>query len=104
VHRYATLQVGFIAYLGVFSSAFREAILDEWVRFVTWQQISCSLDFSLVHTLGDAVKIRDWNIQGLPRDQLSVENGIVMHEGSRWPLCIDPQGQANKWIRKVYSH
>ena len=45
--------------------------------------------------------IRDWNIQGLPTDTFSVENGIVVFNTSRWPLMIDPQGQANKWIRNM---
>ena len=52
---------------------------------------------SLVHTIGDAVEIREWNIQGLPTDNFSAENGIMVKGASRWPLCIDPQGQANKW-------
>ena len=52
-------------------------------------------------TLGDEVLIRDWNIQGLPTDTFSVENGIVVFNTSRWPLMIDPQGQANKWIRNM---
>jgi dynein heavy chain len=29
-----------------------------------------------------------------------VENGIIVTKTRRWPLMIDPQGQANKWIRK----
>eukprot|EP00798_Chlamydomonas_sp_ICE-L_P021154 gene21154-28043_t len=38
------------------------------------------------------------NPTGRDRDFFfSIANGIVVHEGQRWPLCIDPQGQANKW-------
>lgn len=51
--------------------------------------------------LGDPVKIRQWNIQGLPSDAFSIENGIVVKYTRRWPLCIDPQGQANKWIKRM---
>jgi hypothetical protein len=36
-----------------------------------------------------------------PSDQFSVENGIVVFNTARWPLMIDPQGQANKWIRNM---
>ena len=38
---------------------------------------------------------------GLPRDTHSIENAIVTVEGTSWPLMIDPQGQANKWIRNL---
>ena len=51
--------------------------------------------------LGDPVKIRQWNIQGLPTDSFSVDNGIVTMTGQRWPLMIDPQGQANKWVKNM---
>jgi dynein heavy chain len=95
------LGVGSIAYLGAFTASFRASIVSEWVRCSLRTGVPCSEDFRLTRTLGDPVKVRDWNINGLPRDELSVENGIIMHESSRWPLCIDPQGQANKWIRKM---
>lgn len=61
--------------------------------------IPCSKQFSLIHTLGDTVLIRAWNIFGLPADNFSVENGIILHSSTKWPLMIDPQGQANKWIK-----
>ena len=64
-------------------------------------QIPCSAKPSLRETLGDEVQIRDWNIQGLPTDEFSCENGIVVFNASRWPLMIDPEGTANKWIRNV---
>lgn len=65
--------------------------------------IPCSKQFSLIHTLGDPVLIRAWNICGLPADNFSVENGIIVKSATRWPLMIDPQGQANKWIKSMES-
>jgi dynein heavy chain len=51
--------------------------------------------------LGDPVSIREWGIKGLPSDSLSVENGIMTTITKRWPLMIDPQSQANKWIKNM---
>lgn len=45
--------------------------------------------------------IRGWNIQGLPTDATSSENGILVTQAERWGLCIDPQQQANKWIKNM---
>lgn len=50
--------------------------------------------------LGDEVTINLWGVAGLPSDKLSVENGIIMFKSRRWPLMIDPQNQANKFIKR----
>ena len=47
------------------------------------------------------MKIREWSIAGLPNDQLSIDNAIVVANARRWPLFIDPQNQANKWVKKM---
>jgi dynein heavy chain, axonemal len=53
--------------------------------------------------LGNAVKIRNWQLAGLPKDNLSVQNGVIIEYSNRWSLFIDPQGQANKWIKNMVS-
>jgi dynein heavy chain, axonemal len=44
---------------------------------------------------------RTWTLCGLPSDSHSVENGIIMLKGRRYPLLIDPQGQANRYIKMM---
>ena len=45
--------------------------------------------------------VREWNIGGLPNDGFSTENGVITTKSRRWPLMIDPQGQALKWIKNM---
>jgi len=42
-----------------------------------------------------------WNIAGLPKNDTSIENGIIIDKSRRWPLMIDPQNQANKYIKNM---
>lgn len=90
-----------VAYLGAFTLSFRQDQCCSWVSLCKQCNIPCSDEFSLKNTLGDPVLIRDWNLAGLPTDNFSVENGIIISNARRWPLLIDPQGQANKWIKNM---
>lgn len=49
--------------------------------------------FAAHEFLAEPTEIRDWQLQGLPGDDFSVENGVLVCRGSRWPLMIDPQNQ-----------
>jgi dynein heavy chain len=51
--------------------------------------------------LEDPVKTKIWTAASLPNDNLSIENGIIMFKSRRWPLMIDPQNQANKFIKNL---
>ncbi|CAB4026765.1 dynein heavy chain 1, axonemal-like, partial [Paramuricea clavata] len=95
------ISSGVIAYLGSFTGEYRTAMVTEWLTHLVDLEIPHSTACSLVSTLGDAVKIRNWQIAGLPRDTLSVENGVIVQNSQRWPLFIDPQAQANKWIKNM---
>ena len=45
-----------------------------------------------------------WGSEGLPSDQVSLENGSILCNSSRWPLIIDPQLQGIKWLRNKEAH
>uniref|UniRef100_K3WBA0 Uncharacterized protein n=1 Tax=Globisporangium ultimum (strain ATCC 200006 / CBS 805.95 / DAOM BR144) TaxID=431595 RepID=K3WBA0_GLOUD len=95
------MSAGVVAYLGPFTSVYRQEAVNDWVRRCKQLNIPCSDSPSLNGSLGDAVLIRKWNIDGLPTDGFSVDNGIIVFNSRRWPLMIDPQGQANRWIRNM---
>ena len=95
------VSAGVMAYLGPFTALFRGEQLETWVKLVEKLNIPRSANPTLSATLGDPVRIRQWNIEGLPTDDFSVDNGIIVFNARRWPLMIDPQGQANAWIRTM---
>ncbi|XP_009304459.3 dynein axonemal heavy chain 1 [Danio rerio] len=95
------LAAGYVAYLGPFTGEYRSAMAEEWLRGFKDLAVPHTEQPNLISTLGDKVKIRSWQIAGLPKDSLSVENGVIAQYSQRWPLFIDPQGQANKWIKNM---
>ncbi|XP_053327633.1 dynein axonemal heavy chain 3 [Spea bombifrons] len=95
------LSSGTVAYLGAFTVEYRQKCQSQWHILCKERKIPCSDDFTLSTTLGDPVKIRAWQIAGLPVDSFSIDNGIIVSNSRRWPLMIDPQGQANKWVKNM---
>ncbi|RHY32696.1 hypothetical protein DYB32_002341, partial [Aphanomyces invadans] len=97
----ALVAAAFLSYAGPFDSLFRSSLLDTWSNRVQQQALPTSPGFQFTDFLADPTDVRHWNAHGLPRDNLSTENGVVTIRGKRWPLMIDPQGQANKWIKSL---
>ncbi|KAK9829119.1 hypothetical protein WJX72_004004 [[Myrmecia] bisecta] len=95
------LSAGFIAYLGAFTASYREKAVHQWSAICKDNRIPCAAEFRMVDILGEPVKIREWVIDGLPNDSFSIDNAIMITKARRWPLLIDPQGQANKWIKNM---
>ncbi|KAF7463315.1 Hypothetical predicted protein [Marmota monax] len=82
-----------VAYYGAFTAQFRQSLIECWIQDCQSLDIPIDPSFSLINILGDPYEIRQWNADGLPRDMISTENGILVTHGRRWPLMIDPQDQ-----------
>ncbi|CAD7935566.1 unnamed protein product [Amoebophrya sp. A120] len=95
------LAAGFIAYIGPYTAEYRAELIDMWRNKAKEIDIVADPDWVCADVLVDPAEVRAWNLAGLPQDDLSVENGIMVTRGRRWPLMIDPQGQANRWIRTM---
>ncbi|KAI4504209.1 hypothetical protein M0802_000680 [Mischocyttarus mexicanus] len=95
------ISMAFVSYLGPFVSNYREELFAIWMKEVSEKEIPMSPRLDVKEFLTDPTTIREWNIQGLPSDGFSTENGIIVTRGTRWPLVIDPQCQAMKWIKNM---
>ncbi|KAM6051570.1 dynein axonemal heavy chain 10-like [Theristicus caerulescens] len=95
------LCAAFLSYEGAFNWEFRnEMIYQVWQEDILSREIPLSQPFRVESLLTNEVEVSRWVSQGLPPDELSVQNGILTTYASRFPLCIDPQQQALHWIKK----
>ncbi|KAF4667711.1 Dynein heavy chain 10, axonemal [Perkinsus chesapeaki] len=95
------LGSAFISYAGPFNHQFRnEMLYRDWHARVMEADIPTSSDFKLETLLTSDVEVALWSSQGLPSDELSVQNGILTTRTNRFPLCVDPQMQAIRWLKK----
>eukprot|EP00796_Vickermania_ingenoplastis_P003819 gene3823-2705_t len=95
------LSCAFISYCGPFNAEFRTALLNEYF-YPKCKQLGIPVtpDLNVVKFLVNETTIADWQLEGLPADNHSVQNAIMITTSSKYPLMVDPQGQALAWIRK----
>ena len=96
----ALLCTGFLSYSGPFNQEFRDLLIKNWKTMCMKKKIPFSEDLDLIKMLVDNATAGEWVLQGLPTDNLSIQNGIIVTKSTRFPLLIDPQGQATIWIKK----
>jgi len=95
------LCAAFISYAGPFNHEFRtEMMYESWHKQIANESIDHTEDFNLQTLMTSDVEIAAWGGNGLPSDELCVQNGILVTKSSRWPLCVDPQMQIVQWIKK----
>ncbi|CAF0769681.1 unnamed protein product [Adineta ricciae] len=96
------LACAFLSYLGSFLSDYRDDIVHQiWEKELIRSGIRFTPDFNLIKFMTTPTTVREWNIQGLPRDNFSTENAILATRTLSSPLFIDPQSQATKWIKHM---
>lgn len=96
----ALILDGFLSYTGPFNQEFRALLQKTWQEELKRREIPFSSSINVVERLTDTATIGEWNLQGLPNDELSVQNGIIVTQASRYPLLIDPQSQGKSWIEQ----
>jgi len=89
----------FVVYCGPFNSEFRDKLYSQFQQDTQKRQVPAHEKVEVVSFLVDQGTIGEWALEGLPSDELSIQNAIMVTRSSRYALMVDPQGQANRWIK-----
>eukprot|EP00002_Diphylleia_rotans_P003858 TRINITY_DN1273_c0_g1_i13.p1 TRINITY_DN1273_c0_g1~~TRINITY_DN1273_c0_g1_i13.p1 ORF type:complete len:1331 (-),score=331.88 TRINITY_DN1273_c0_g1_i13:251-3709(-) len=95
----AAIAAAFMSYSGPFNQEFRSRLADAWFDDLRRGKIPFTESLNVIRFLVHENTVGEWNLQGLPTDDLSIQNGIIVTSASRYPLLIDPQGQGKSWIK-----
>ena len=98
------LSSGVIAYLGPFTIEYRREAIKEWMGLCNEKRIPSSDKFDLQEVVGEPVVIRGWNLQGLPTDSFSIDNGIVTSVARRWRYPVSAESASSSGVAASTSH
>jgi len=100
----ALLSAEFVSYIGAFSVRLRKNLWQKtWIPNIEKFNIPISKGINPLHILTNDSAVAQWKNEGLPADQMSIENATIINSCTRWPLIIDPQLQGSSWIRGAYA-
>ncbi|GIY28883.1 cytoplasmic dynein 2 heavy chain 1 [Caerostris darwini] len=89
----ALLAAAFITYLSAEPEDERRSVVEKWCSEFGIEK------FSLTQTLSTEREQLVWKNEGLPSDELSVENAICILHNTLVPFLIDPSFQAANWLK-----
>ncbi|XP_063840903.1 LOW QUALITY PROTEIN: cytoplasmic dynein 2 heavy chain 1-like [Scylla paramamosain] len=90
----ALLAAAFITYLSEAPEDIRKVTLAHWSHMLKVKS------FDLRRFLSSEREQLQWKAEGLPSDQLSIENALVILQNGMCPFLIDPSSRATTWVRE----
>lgn len=120
------LATGFLSYCGPYNQEFRANLVKHWMtvlksrdipftvnlnitgkskfllkkqKNLKWIKFFFTYIFKLSAMMVESSTVSEWTLQGLPNDELSVQNALIVTKSSSYPLLVDPQTQGKMWIK-----
>ncbi|TRY63473.1 hypothetical protein TCAL_02090 [Tigriopus californicus] len=93
----------FLAYGGYYDQHTRRSLLSTWKKYLENFDIALRGDMALTEFLSDPDERARWKSHSLPSDDLCLENAVMLKRYNRYPLIIDPSGQATAFIMEEYA-
>ena len=92
------LASAFCVYSGFFDHRKRTNLKSFWADQLSDSGIDVKENIEITEYLSNGSTRLEWIANGLPDDALSAENGIILSRFQRYPLVIDPSGQASEYL------
>ncbi|WVN87983.1 uncharacterized protein L203_103180 [Cryptococcus depauperatus CBS 7841] len=96
------VSAAFLAYSGFFDQHYREIMKRDWTEHLSNSSINFKHDLALSEFLSTADERLAWQANQLPVDNLCTENAVMLKRYNRYPLIIDPTGQATAFLQNEY--
>ena len=99
----ALISGAFLAYSGYFNQTYRGSLISSWMSMLAKSTIDFKPDLTLSEFLSTADDRLRWKQNNLPADEMCTENAVMLQRFQRYPLIIDPAGQATQFILAEFA-
>ncbi|KAK7789348.1 hypothetical protein R5R35_002380 [Gryllus longicercus] len=96
------LSSAFLAYAGYFDQHYRQNLFATWCHHLQQAGLQFRVDIARTEYLSNPDERLRWQANALPSDDLCTENAIMLKRFNRYPLIIDPSGQATEFIMNEF--
>ena len=96
-------MAAFLTYSGFFDFKVRMVLMNKWRKCLYMLGLEYRENLGMVEVLSKASDRLQWQSDGLPSDSLSIENSVILDKCIRFPLIIDPSGQAIDFVMNKYK-
>lgn len=96
------LSAAFLTYCGYFDQRHRDFMKKGMIKYLADAGIAFKPTLALTEYLSSFDARASWTTSGLPTDSLAAENAIMIQRYNRFPLLVDPTGQAVDFLRNQY--
>ena len=97
------LSSSFLAYIGFYDAYYRKYLRENGREILKQHDIIFSHDLDEVEWLTKPNDKVIWQKCSLPADNICTENATILQRFNRYPLIIDPAGQATEFIKIFYQ-
>eukprot|EP01041_Mallomonas_annulata_P000303 gene303-544_t len=97
------LAAAFLTYGGIFDHRMRKNLSSEWTETLESLGIPFHTDLNVIGYLSRPSDQLAWKGFGLPDDELALQNAILLERFNRFPLVVDPSGQATSFLLQKYA-
>ena len=97
------LAASFLTYAGIFDHVARKKLFVEWTDILDTCNVPFRADLDMIAYLSSPSDQLLWKSYGLSSDPLAIQNCIILERFYRFPLIIDPSGQAVEFLVRKYA-
>merc|ERR1719242_2525648 len=92
------LSAGFLTYIGFYDQTYRAILIKKWKDILQANKLPFNENIEMLTYLSSATERKTWQENKLPEDELCLENAIILKRFNRYPLLVDPSGQATTFL------